>query len=423
VQHATSSTAVGPFDKRLDAWFAADSEALANGHLLWEEMRDAAPVYQYGATTIVTPHDLVKDIVQDPERLSNDHSRRGSRAEAAFARLTTDEQRHAFRQVMDFESHFMNRNDGEEHRRLRGAAAGAMTPRRIEQVTAAIDRHADAALEALGDQPIVDFKKFSLELPLRVICDLIGVPDEDRLRIAEWATALSGNRHGTNPDALVPAYEAWCEFREYVELLVERYRDSVEGSDQLVTLLMAAHEEDRLSLDEVVSLFVMMLQGGHETTSNLLSIGLYEMLQWPGQWDALVEDQSLIPNAVEEMLRMVSPAQTASRRCVTEMEIGGRPIQPQGTVLALLAAANRDPAVFDDPQHFDVRRTDARRHLPLSFGPHFCLGSSLARAETATALRKLTHRFPKLELAADDVRFQGPWQLRRIVELPVATGA
>jgi cytochrome P450 len=360
-------------------------------------------------------------MVQDSARLSNAHSRRGSRAEAAFARLTTDEQRHAFRQVMDFESHFMNRNDGEEHRRLRGAAAGAMTPRRIEQVVAAIDRHADAALDALGDGPVVDFKKFSTELPLRVICDLIGVPDEDRPRIAEWATALSGNRHGTNPDALIPAYEAWSEFRQYVEVLVERYRDSVEDSDQLVTLLMAAHEQDRLSPDEVVSLFVMMLQGGHETTSNLLSIGLYEMLREPGQWGALVEDQSLIPTAVEEMLRMVSPAQTASRRCVTAMEIGGVEIQPEGTVLALLAAANRDPAVFDDPQRFDVRRTDAKRHLALSFGPHFCLGSSLARAETATALRKLTQRFPKLELATDDVRFQGPWQLRRIVERPLTT--
>jgi len=412
--HQATTNAVGPFDERLDAWFAGDSDAIASSHLLWRDLREAAPIYVYGSMTVVSPYDMVKDIVYDDEHLSNDHSRRGSRADAAFARLTTDEQREAFRRVMQFESHFMNRNDGDEHRRLRGAAAAAMTPRRIQQVMSAIDEHADASLALLPDEPVVDFK--------RIICDLIGVPEEDRSKIRDWATALSGNRHGTDPDALVPAYHAWLEFRAYVEVLVERYRGSVEGSDQLVTLLMAAHGADRLTPDEVVSLFVMMLQGGHETTSNLLSIGLYELLQVPDQWPALVDDPSLIPNAVEEMLRVVSPAQTASRRCVAPVEIGGVEIEPEDTVLALLGAANRDPSMFPDPDRFDVRRPEAKRHIALGFGPHFCLGASLARAETTIALRKLTERFPKLQLATTDVRFQGPWQLRRLVELPLETG-
>jgi cytochrome P450 len=164
-----------------------------------------------------------------------------------------------------------------------------------------------------------------------------------------------------------------------------------------------------------------LLQGGHETTSNLISIGVYELLR-AGQWDALVEDPSLVPNAVEEMLRLVSPAQTASRRAVVATEIEGVEIHPEETVIAVLAAANRDPAVFADPDRVDVRRPEAKRHLAFSFGPHFCLGTSLARAEAKIALEKLVARYPKLALVSEDVEFAGPANLRRVVELPVSLG-
>ena len=417
-----SSTVNASLDQRLEAWFDGDPAAIADGDAMWRDLRETAPVYRFGAMTLITRYDLVKALVQDNGRFSSDHSRRGSRADAAYARLTTDEERLAFHEVMRFESHFMNRNDMESHRRLRGSASAALTPRRVQQVTEAIEGHADAALELLTDErDVVDLIPFGYELPLRVICDLIGVPADDRYKIRDWGVALSKNRHGTKAKELVGSHQAWLELREYVSELIERYDASADGADQLVTMLMNAHGDARLDPEEIVSLFVMLLQGGHETTSNLISIGVYNLLRTPGQWQALVEDRSLIPNAVEEMLRVVAPAQTASRRSLVDTEIEGVEIHQEDTVIGSLAAANRDPAVFKDPDLVDVRREDAKRHLAFSFGPHFCLGASLARAEAVAALQRLVETFPNLELATDQPQFEGPWNLRRIVELPVAT--
>jgi len=419
-----SSTVNASLDDRLAAWFDGDPVAIAEGDAMWREVRETAPVYRFGATTLITRYDLVKELVHDNARFSSDHSRKGSRADAAFAALTTDEERQAFREVMRFESHFMNRNDAPEHRRLRGSASAALTPRRVKQVTDAIEGHAQASLELLSGagEDVVDLIPFSYELPLRVICDLIGVPAEDRLKIRDWGVALSKNRHGTKAKELVGSYHAWLEFLEYVAHLIERYQASADGADQLVTMLMNAHGTDRLDPEEIASLFVMLLQGGHETTSNLIAIGTYHLLRTPGQWQALVDDPSLIPNAVEELLRYVAPAQTASRRSLVDTEIEGVEIRKEDTVIGSLTAANRDPAVFDDPEAVDVRRTDAKRHLAFSFGPHFCLGASLARAEANVALRTLTQAFPNLELPSEDVEWDGPWNLRRIVELPVSLG-
>ena len=421
MSHAQTAPSDLSLTARLDDWFAADPQALADSANLARELRETAPVYRHRAMTLVSPYALVKDILCDSESFSNDASRHGSRADAAYARLTDDDQRRAFREVMRLESLAMVRNDGDEHRRLRGAAAAAMAPRRIQQVVSAIDRHAAASLAELPDEPVFDLERFTADLPLRVICDLIGVPIEDRARIREWATAMSANRHGTNPQALVPAYHAWLAMQDYVEGLVRRYRDSSDGADQLVTLLMDAHATGRITHDEVLAIFVQLLQAGQDTTSILLTVGIYELLNAPGQWAALVEDPSLIPNTVDELLRVVSPAQVANRVCILPIRIGGTKLAPGDTVLALVSAANRDPAVFPEPDRLDVRRAEARRHLALSFGPHFCLGSSLARAEAAVALRHLTERFPTLRLASTDIRFRGPWQLRRLECLPVTT--
>lgn len=417
------TTTVSPsLDQQLADWYAGDPAALARGDQIWRTLRESSPVYHFRELDIVlvTSYELVKGLTSDNLRFSNDHSRRGSRAKAAFARLETDLERNAFSEVMEFESHFMNRNDLAEHKRLRGSAAAALTPARVKQVVDRIGQHADESLDLLEVKGgVADLRVFAHELPLRVICDLIGVPDVDRAKILEWSVALSNNRFGTRAKELVDAHAAWLEFSDYVTHLVEQYRNSVDGRDQLVTALMSAHGSETLSPDEVTSMFVMLLQGGHETTANLISLGVSELLRSPDQYAAVVRDRSKIPNAVEEMLRTVAPSQTASRRCLEDLEIGGVQVRAQQTVVAGLAAANRDPAMFVDPDRFDIDRDTARLHLSFSFGPHFCLGTSLARAEARIAVEKLVERYPRLAPTDTDLVWAGPANLRRVETLPV----
>jgi cytochrome P450 len=142
----------------------------------------------------------------------------------------------------------------------------------------------------------------------------------------------------------------------------------------------------------------------------------------PEQWQLLVDDPTLVPEAIEELLRYVSPAHTANRRSLVDTEIEGVPVQVDETVIGLLSAANRDPAVFSDPDRLDVRRPESKKHLTFSFGPHFCLGSSLARAEGRIVLTKLVERFPGMQLATDTVEWDGPASLGKLRTLPVTLG-
>jgi hypothetical protein len=203
-------------------------------------------------------------------------------------------------------------------------------------------------------------------------------------------------------------------------MLVE-HRARPEATD-LIRMLIGAEQEERVTEEELAALFVQLLFAGHETTSTLISVGLLGLLRAPEQWRALVEDPSLIPNAIEELLRIVSPAQFVSRLTTEDMELGGTAIAADTAVLLVLAGANRDPTVFADPDVIDVRRVAARHNLTFAVGPHFCLGAALARLEARVVLKTITVRYPKLELAGDDMTWHGGAMLRRLSHLPLRLG-
>jgi cytochrome P450 len=167
-------------------------------------------------------------------------------------------------------------------------------------------------------------------------------------------------------------------------------------------------------------MFVVLLFAGHETTTNLISIGLVDLLGHPEQWRRLREDD-VAENAVEELLRRVTPVQWEQRLVMEEMEVGDVTVPPGQTVLTMLAGANRDPEVFERPEDLDVGREDARRHLSFGHGPHFCLGASLARLEARLAFEGLAERYPDMRLAvpAEELRFQGNAMMRQLAALPV----
>ena len=405
---------------RLQLFLSGDPIAISDPYPLYHELREQGPTYRCGPLVLVPRYEDVKAIATDATRFSSDYSRKGTRAAAVRARLISDRERQAYDEVMAFESNFLNRSDGDHHTRLHRA----FTPRRIAELKRSVIAYCDrliAALDARRDE-IIDMAQFAYELPLQVICDMLGVPLSDRFQILRWGNALVSNRDGIDGRALLAAHEAWLAFDDYIRQLIAEHRRAPGAGGPFVAAMLEATEGGVLDKDEVAAEFVMMLLGGHETTSNLIGTGLLGLLKQRDQWQELVGDQSLIPTAIEELLRFVTPSQLGSRRAIVRTEIAGLEIEPEQTVVTIRGAANRDPDIFDDPDRIDVRRENARHHLALGFGPHYCLGASLARLEADVTFRALTTAFPDMQLAVEEVSWTGPASLRRVASLPVSLG-
>jgi cytochrome P450 len=212
------------------------------------------------------------------------------------------------------------------------------------------------------------------------------------------------------------------EFIRYTATIADRHRRDPNSVSELVAAMLDAEEEERLTADELAAMFVQLLFAGHETTTNLLAIGTVELLRNRDQWQLLCDDPSLVRNAVEELLRWVTPVQFVNRNAVTDFELGGVSFQKEQSVFLVLAAANRDPAVFSEPETLDVTRADAGEHLGFGFGFAFCLGTALARLEAEVAFRELTRRFPDAELATDELEWQGFSLLRSLKSVPLRLG-
>jgi cytochrome P450 len=415
------ATSAQSLEEALRLIITSQPQGLIDPFPVWQRLLTEDPVHQHGPLVLVASHRHVKSLIRDNGRLSNATMLAGTRAEAIMRSLS-DEQRAAHLEISDFESLYLSRSDGDQHRRLRTIAHAAFTPRRIIAMESAVQRYTDQLISESMTGEVVDLMpKLAYQLPLMVIVDMLGVPDRDRESIHNWSNRLGRNRGGDDPAALMDAHAAMAEFRHYVEDVVVPERRRRPGTD-LVSALMQAHEGDRLADQELTAMFVILLFAGHETTTNLIGNGLVELLRHRDQWEALCADTSLIPNAVEELLRWVTPVQWLGRVATEPFELDGVHIETGQTVFPILAAANRDPEAFDAPEHLDVTRRDAKNHLALGFGPHFCIGNALARLEGAVAFRTLATRFPDVQLATDDLHWRGNAMLRGLSALPVVLG-
>jgi cytochrome P450 len=407
-------------DAGLDALFASEPRAMANPSAIFAAARSLGRAYPHGPSVVLTGYDDVKAVLRaDGRSFSNRAFIEGSRAAEALARMSGDERR-CYLELSDFESLYMSRSDGDQHRRLRAAAHRAFTPRRMTSLTGAIRRYASDLADELEQESAPDLMSFAYKLPLMVVEDLLGVPKADRALVRQWSAKLARNRNGTDPAAVLVAHRAMVEFRAYTDDLVReaRRRPDREG---VVEALLDARDGDALSDDELTAMFVLLIFAGHETTTNLIGIGVLELLL-AGEWQALIDSPESIPNAVEELLRIVTPVQWLGRVALERCEIAGVSIEAGTTVVPVLAATNRDPDVFASPNTIDVTRANASDHLALAFGPHFCLGAALARIEGSIALETLTTRFPELEVGVerDEIVWAGHALLRTIETLPVA---
>ena len=288
------------------------------------------------------------------------------------------------------------------HTRLRKLVIRAFTPRAVAEMRVVSQQVAADLCDTVdGNGGVVEFiHDWARVMPLRVICQMIGIPHVDVDQMAHWAAGLTEAAGVAGPDAREKGDTAMRAFNDYVSAMIAERKAS--PRDDLLTALINAEEAgDRLTQLELVALVVQLIFAGHETTQNLLGNGLYRLLENPAQLEALRSDRSLIQNAVEEMLRYDPPILFTSRIAVEATEIAGVPIAADQLVMLNLTAANHDPARFADPVRFDVARSD-NRHLSFGHGVHFCLGANLARLEADVAFNTLFDRFASFEWADDD---------------------
>jgi cytochrome P450 len=312
--------------------------------------------------------------------------------------------------------------DGDDHRRLRRLVTKAFTPRMVEGLRPRIQEIADgllAEVEAQGEADLVD--SYAFPLPIVVIAELLGIPPEDRDRFRVWSNTFVSPPLGEG--ALEQFVRHAEEFLAYLHDLFEHRRR--EPADDLVSALVQAEEQgDSLSESELYSMVVLLIVAGHETTVSLIANSVLALLSHPEELLKLRDDPSLVPAAVEELLRYDSPVERTIARWATEdVELGGQTIRRGELVIAVVGSANRDSARFASADELDVARNDAR-HLGFGRGSHYCLGAPLARLEAEIALTTLFARLPDLRLAVsrDSLAYRQVPLFRSLVALPVAWG-
>ena len=310
--------------------------------------------------------------------------------------------------------------DPPDHRRIRGLVAKAFDARRTEAMRPRVREIAHRLIDGFAARSEGDLVTlYNYPLPVIVICEMLGIPEADQERFLRGSGVAGRIIDPTpmNSAELAEANARSSENRDYFVDLLDQRRHTPE--DDLLTALVQAETEDgQLSYDEMIANVSLLFGAGHETTVNLIGNGLLALWRHPDQLAALRADPGLMPSAVEEMLRFDSSVQLTGRTALTELEFRGQSIARGDQVLALIAAANRDPAVFTDPDRFDITRDEAK---PLSFGGgiHFCLGAQLARIEADEALRVLFERLPGLELEGIDAPRRKPTiTLRGLERLP-----
>jgi cytochrome P450 len=307
--------------------------------------------------------------------------------------------------------------DPPDHTRLRRLVTKAFSPRVVQAMETSIRDIAGALFDAAAGRGRMDvIADLAYPLPVRVICDLLGVPFEDHELFLSWSSKLSEALEPPLPGLLTTkvtgeAARARAGFVDYFRALIDRRR--TDSGDDLITQLLRVEEDgDQLSESELLSTCVLLINAGHETTVNLIGNGVLALLRHPGQLAALRAEPSLAGAAVEEVLRYDAPVQLVTRIAREPTRMGGIDVAAGDLLLALIGAANRDPDVFYAPDRFDIRRVPGAPTLSFSAGPHFCLGASLARLEVSVAFEFFATRVIAPRLGAGDVEYKPNLNLR-----------
>lgn len=395
----------------LSLYHLLDPEVLANPYPLFRRLRSEDPVHwdAFLHTWVVTRYG---DVLEVLHTFSAERTHTPEKLNAMGL-----SQMGPIAQLMVKLMLFM---DPPSHTRLRSLASYAFSPGRVAVLRSHIREIVSRLLDAVQSKGEMDvIRDLGEPLPAIVTAEMLGVPLDDRHHLKSWsadfAEMLGNFQH--NPEHAARMLRAVQNMTVYFRDTIRRMKDHPQ--EGLVHSLMTAEVNgDRLSEDEVIATCIVTMVGGLETTTNLIGNGVLTLLHNPAEMKRLQEDPALIPSAVEEMLRYESPSQHTGRIAAQDVELGGKVIQKGQAVMAVMAAANRDPERFPDPDRFDIGRTD-NRHLAFGYAAHFCFGAALARAEGQEAFEAIIRRFPDLELQPSRLAWRNNLGLRGLTALPV----
>ncbi|MUL40163.1 cytochrome P450 [Streptomonospora sp. PA3] len=373
------------------------------------------------AMWILTRHDDVRAVLDDPRFANDPRSVPGidtdKRADM-LVRLGMPED------YVGYLADSILDTDPPDHTRLRKLVSRAFTVRRVNRLRPRVEEIASGLLDTLparaGEDGTVDLiEHFAYPLPITVICEMVGVPEQDRPLWRRWGADLVRME---SPERM---RDATVEMVEHIRELIARRREA--PGDDLIDALIAVREEDgdRLTEKELITMVLTLVIAGHETTANLIGNGTAALLTHPDQLALLRGDADLAPRAVHELMRWCGPILATRARWATEdIELGGQLIRRGEPVMAMIVGANRDPRRFPDPDRLDITRTYETRgeqHTGFGHGVHYCLGAALARQEGEVAFTRLFERYPRLELgtAADELEWMPRPGMRRLARLPL----
>ncbi len=362
---------------------------LGDPHAAFRRLRADDPLHWYaeGPFWCATRHREVSEISRRPKSFSSAH---GTQIFEVPGRL-------AGRVLAAEQAPSIIRMDPPEHNRHRKLAIGAFTPRMVAALEPRVRELARESVAAIRPGEPFDFvERIAIPLPMFVIAEMLGVPPSDYADFRRWSDAMiEAGSSGPSPESLAAAAELFV----YMNAKAAECRRAPR-EDVLTALALAEVDGQRLSEAELAVFCLTLLVAGNETTRNLIAAGMHALLEDRTQWEKLHADPSLLPNAVEEMLRFVSPIQNFVRRVQHDLELAGKPLRAGQYVALFYGSANRDESVFGaDADRFDVTRPSARRHLAFGFGEHLCLGASLARLEARVMFEALLARGPGWSLA------------------------
>ena len=411
----TASDVSARAERPLSLYHLLDPEVLANPYPLYHRLRTEDPVHwdPFLHAWVVTRY---ADVVQVLHHFS---ARRTPTPEQLSAMGL--EALNPIAQVMVKQMLFL---DPPDHTRLRALASAAFTPRRVERLRSHIQEIMHGLLNALASRGQMDLiADFASPAPAIVTAEMLGVPVEDHEQLKEWsadfAEMLGNFQH--NPDRFAKVLRSVAEMCSYFRSVMQEQR--LHPREGLVSAMMEAEVDGaRLTEDEIIANLIVTMVGGQETTTNLIGNGLLTLLRNPAEMERLRADSSLIPSAVEELLRYESPSQHTARLAPADIEMGGKKIRERQAVIAVMGAANRDPERFQDPDRLDIARQD-NRHLAFGWAAHFCFGAALARLEGQIAFEALLLRLPNLTLdPAMPLEWRHNLGLRGLKALPLSFG-
>src|ERR1700722_2921674 len=398
-------------DDEISLYQLMEPEVMASPYGLYREIRKADPVHwdPFMHAWIVTRY---ADVVTVLSRFSADRT------------LTAEKMDNmglgAMNPIIEVMSRQMLFRDPPDHTRLRNLCAAAFTPARVAVLREHIKDIADSLIDGFickGSADIV--ADLASPMPAIVTAEMLGVPVSDHEKLKQWsidfAEILGNFQH--EPDRVKRVANSVREMTEYFRAAI--HQQETDPHEGLVNSLVQAQVDGvRLTEEEIIANCILTMIGGQETSTNLISSGLLTLLQHPEQTRILLDDPSLIPLAVEELLRYESPIQHTARVAQDDFLLGGKLIRRGQTVVAVLAAGNRDPERFPNPDLLDVKRGD-KGHLAFGWASHFCFGAPLARIEGQIAFSTILRRLKKLELAAEDLVWRENFGLRGLSSLPV----